>query len=156
MFVLQKPLDALDHAQGRVLEVVAGIEFKLRGDAARSHQVGHGPGALAHGLQYGIARGALLVAHREIGSSQLACQFLFLSIFQPTGVPHRPRCRQDAREQIRLEGRPYGKQARQRVTRQAAPCGWCVEQTLDLWNHFAGKYGQPLASLACKVVILVR
>ena len=53
--IVKEPVDALDDAQGRILEVVAGVEFKLRGDAATGHQVGYGPGALADGLQHGVA-----------------------------------------------------------------------------------------------------
>ena len=38
--VLQQPLDALDDAQGRILEMVARVELKLGWDAALGQQVG--------------------------------------------------------------------------------------------------------------------
>ena len=53
--VFQQPLDALDDAQWRVLEMVAWIEFKLGGNAALSHQLSNCTGALAHSMQYGVA-----------------------------------------------------------------------------------------------------
>ena len=134
--------------------MVAGVEFKLRGDAATGHQVGHGPGALAYGLQHGVARCAFLVPHREVDALQRHGGLVFTGILQPAGIPHRPRGRQDAREQVGLIGRPHGKQTRHRVTRQQATRGRCIEQPFDLRHHLIGQHGQPQPRTAAEVVVL--
>ena len=74
-------------------------------------------------------------------------------IFQPPGIPHRPRCRQDAREQVRLMGGPHGEQASQRIAGQQTPRRGAGEQPFDAGHHLARQQAQPLSSLPGKVVV---